>query len=223
MRGTLLVALLAILQASAATADIVVNFVGEPILTPPPRIHGPTVATRRDSASTLTVPGRRRLTGSVFGSRRPIRPIRVCWPWTTRSRSMTTAAGSAYTAIAQAVVAAGSIADANGYAWTAIPTITLNDAGQSGDYYILTATQGTDAWGPTTGTNSWSSVNSYFGTPTGRGWYNASRLTCDGRQWRGFVNLGKRRLRRPEYRAGGARTIDAGIGRYGRRVIALRF
>jgi PEP-CTERM motif len=82
--------------------------------------------------------------------------------------------GNGYTEIAQATIPAGSTADASGYAWVSIPTITLTDYSFSGnpktsDYYILLASEGTDLWGPFTGVSSYGAVNNSFGFLTSNG------------------------------------------------------
>ena len=79
--------------------------------------------------------------------------------------------GANYTQIAGGTVLAGGTADANGYAWVSIPTITLTNNGQGGDYYIVMASVGTDIWGPDAGSNSFVTLDASFGTRTGAGWY----------------------------------------------------
>jgi hypothetical protein len=81
--------------------------------------------------------------------------------------------GTNYTAVAQATVPAGATADANGYAWVNIPAVTLTDTRSGADYYLVTATQGTDTWGPFRGTNTFSGfVDPAFGSVTGNGPFN---------------------------------------------------
>ncbi len=80
-----------------------------------------------------------------------------------------TGGGSPYTQIAAATVPAGSTADANGYAWASIPTLTLTDMRQGADYYVVTATMGTDVWAPFTGSANVSTLDATFGTRTGNG------------------------------------------------------
>lgn len=76
-----------------------------------------------------------------------------------------------YALVVQATVPSGSTPDANGYAWVAIPPVTLTDTRQGGDYYIVMARVGTDAWGPNTGYSHAPTLDISFGTPTTRGFY----------------------------------------------------
>jgi hypothetical protein len=82
--------------------------------------------------------------------------------------------GSGYTQIAAATVLAGATADANGYAWATIPTLTLTDTSQGADYYIVMASVGTDVWAPNTGSANAPTLNAAFGTRTNNGWFSGS-------------------------------------------------
>ncbi len=77
--------------------------------------------------------------------------------------------GTNYTVIAEGTVPAGSVADANGYAWVSVPTVTLTNNGQQADYYLVEAAQGVDTWTPNTGSISHPVLDSSFGTLTGHG------------------------------------------------------
>ncbi len=77
--------------------------------------------------------------------------------------------GNNYTLLASATVPAGSVADANGYAWASIPTITLTDTRQGADYYIVEASQGVDTWTPNFGSITHPVLDPSFGTLTGNG------------------------------------------------------
>jgi len=76
--------------------------------------------------------------------------------------------GNNYNLLASATVQAGT-ADPliNGYRWASIPTLSLPDIGQGGDYYVILASQGGgDNWA------NWSSgisMNPLIGTATGNG------------------------------------------------------
>jgi hypothetical protein len=82
--------------------------------------------------------------------------------------------GSTYTQIAAATVLAGSTADANGYAWASIPELTLTDASQGADFYIVMAEVGVDVWAPFTGSANAPTLDATFGTRTGNGWFSGS-------------------------------------------------
>ena len=76
--------------------------------------------------------------------------------------------GNGYTDVAQATLPAGSAPDANGYAWVSIPTYILSDTRQSADYYVLTASCGTDLW-----TNGGVTVSNVAdGSLSSHGWFS---------------------------------------------------
>jgi fibronectin-binding autotransporter adhesin len=86
--------------------------------------------------------------------------------------------GSNYSLVTQATIPAGTSVASGGYAWVNIPTITLTNTGQGGDYYILMAnfsTTGSDVW--TNGNAGEAVANSSFGTPTGNAWYQNALAT----------------------------------------------
>lgn len=71
--------------------------------------------------------------------------------------------GSGYNLLASVNVPAGTVAPLiSGYRWVGIPTVTLPDIGQGGNYYLCVATQGNDTW--TTGIGGSPVLNSFFGT-----------------------------------------------------------
>ncbi len=84
------------------------------------------------------------------------------------------AGASQYPQIAAATIPAGSTADANGYAWASIPALTLTDTRQGLDYYIVTASVGTDVWAPNTGSANVPTLDATFGTRTGNGWFSTT-------------------------------------------------
>ena len=81
-----------------------------------------------------------------------------------------------YNLVTQATIPAGTVGDGNGFAWAPIVPVTLTDTRQGGDYYIVTASLGTDPWGPYTGNSHPTVSDSSFGTPTGYGWFTTSAL-----------------------------------------------
>lgn len=79
--------------------------------------------------------------------------------------------------LAQVTIAAGSTGDSNHYAWAILSTpVTLTDTSQNADYYSLVATQGTDTWGPFTGSNTFASLGSPYTTLTGNGIWSTTSL-----------------------------------------------
>lgn len=73
-----------------------------------------------------------------------------------------------YTLVASATVPAGTSATLEGgFRWVNLPEITLTEDGQGGNYYVIMASHGVDAWtsGPSTGIT----MNSSFGTITTAG------------------------------------------------------
>lgn len=89
-------------------------------------------------------------------------------------------AGGIYTQIAGATIPAGSTADANGYAWESVPTVTLSDTRQSADYYIVMAAVGTDVWAPYTGNAYAPTIDAGFGTRTDNGWFSTTSAPGTG-------------------------------------------
>ena len=77
--------------------------------------------------------------------------------------------GGLYTELAQAIVPAGSTADASGYAWINILPLTLTDTRQSRDYYAVLASEGTDFWIPYTDNSGTTDLDTSFGNSTGNG------------------------------------------------------
>ncbi len=95
-----------------------------------------------------------------------------------------------YVLIAKATVPAGSTADADGYAWVTVPTLTLTDTRQSADYYIVLANLGTDTWGPLTGSSYAPTLNASFGTPTGNAWFHAAGAFTATETFTGSLGIG---------------------------------
>lgn len=72
-------------------------------------------------------------------------------------------AGSSYTMIATATIPSGTAATLDGgYRWVEIPAISIPDIGQGGNYYVIMASHGTDAW--TNGLGSGAPMDPGFGT-----------------------------------------------------------
>jgi hypothetical protein len=70
-----------------------------------------------------------------------------------------------FTLIAKATIPAGTAATLqDGYRWVSIPTVTLTDGTQGGDYYELIASQGPDIWWDGGGTTI---VNPFGNFPAG--------------------------------------------------------
>lgn len=68
-----------------------------------------------------------------------------------------------YTQIATVTIPSGtSAALEGGYRWVSIPDLVLADNGQNGNYYVIMASHGGDAW--TDGLGSGAPMNSSFGT-----------------------------------------------------------
>ncbi|RYD42520.1 MAG: PEP-CTERM sorting domain-containing protein [Verrucomicrobiaceae bacterium] len=73
-----------------------------------------------------------------------------------------------YTQIASTSIPSGTGATLeNGYRWVSIPELTLTENGQNGNYYVIMASHGGDAW--TTGLGSGAPMDISFGTLTANG------------------------------------------------------
>lgn len=85
--------------------------------------------------------------------------------------------GSSYNLMATVVIPAGTVAPlVDGYRWVGIPTTTLPNNGQGGNYYVILASQGSDTW--SSGIDNTPDMNPAIGTISGSGlFFNSNPST----------------------------------------------